>query len=71
MKDYKINCVGMRDEQKRLVQDAFFKLGYAWPTGGATFLEDKGDQHYYLAYPSGKLTYCEEIDTFRGKTTQN
>lgn len=31
MNNYKINCVGMSDEQKRLVQDAFFKLGAKWP----------------------------------------
>ena len=40
MENYKINCVGMSDEQKRLVQDAFFKLRVAWA--------GTNDQHHSL-----------------------
>lgn len=65
MKDYKINCIGMNDEQKRLVQDAFFKLGYC-------YYDNKKDYYmydYYFAYSSADLKFMvgEDICYFENK----
>ena len=65
MNNYKINCVGMSDEQKRLVQDAFFKLGYRYY--GATKEYYNGE--YYFAYCSGTIYRmdCEDTHYFEDK----
>lgn len=59
MNNYKINCVGMSDEQKRLVQDAFFKLGYAYCLT-AELQYYNGD--YYFAYSDGYIYRMEGED---------
>lgn len=68
MKNYKINCVGMSDEQKRLVQDAFFKLGADWAGKlGQKYITDKFNHMYIddmvLSYSSGDAFYQEDPNT--------
>ena len=66
MNSYKINCVGMSDEQKRLVQDAFFKLGYKYEYDISKYEYGK----YYFAYTWGYITYLsvEDVRYFEQKT---
>lgn len=59
MKDYKINCVDMSDEQKRLVQDAFFMLGYQYQ---AISLGKYYNGEYYFTYSNGSIYRMEGED---------
>ena len=69
MENYKINCVGISDEQKCLVQDAFFKLGYQFQT---TSLGKYFDGEYYFAYSDGYIYRIqgEDIQYFENKNHQ-
>lgn len=66
MENYKINCVGMSDEQKRLVQDVFFKLGYKYEYDISKYEYGK----CYFAYSWGYITYLavEDVRYFEQKT---
>jgi hypothetical protein len=58
MKEYKIDCVGMTNEQKCLVQDALFKIGYTYEITYQKYY----DGEYYFAYPSGYMYRMEPVD---------
>lgn len=55
MQEYKIDVRALTEQQKKDVQDAFFKLGYSWGTDSEVVLFL--DKDYYYAEGDGGMTY--------------
>lgn len=63
MQAYKIDVRGTTEQEKKEIQDAFFKLGYRWEYSGNSYRLNSHTA--YFTSVNGYLTYISEYNTFQ------